>query len=125
MLGLLTDEQISPAVARQVSRRCRGLRIVALQTWEGGHFLSADDERLLQEAHRQRLTLVTFDLRTIPPLLRRWAEQGLDHSGVVLVDERTLAQNDLGGLVAALGVVWKEQGTLDWMNRVVFLRSHP
>jgi hypothetical protein len=123
VLRLLTDEQISPAVARQAPSRCRGISIVAMQSWEGGHFLSAADELVLQEAHQQKLTLVTFDRRTIPPLLRLWAEQGIDHSGVILVDEQTVAQNDIGGLVAALCAVWKAQGNMDWTNRVVYLRS--
>lgn len=123
MLQLLTDEHISPAVSRQAPTKCRGIRIVAMQNWEGGHFLSASDDLVLQEAHKQDLTLVTFDLRTIPPLLRLWAEQGIDHSGVILVDEHTLPPDDIGGLVAALRAVWKTQRDLDWRNRVVFLRS--
>jgi hypothetical protein len=93
-----------------------------MQEWESGHFLSAEDELVLQEAHQRRLTLVTFDLRTIPPLLRTWAEQGIDHSGVILVDERTVPQSDIGGLVAALVALVKSQGGVDWTNRVAFLR---
>jgi hypothetical protein len=123
MLRLLTDEHISPAVARQGSARCRGIRIVATREWEQGHLLSATDEVVLQKAHEQKLTLVTFDLRTIPPLLRLWAEQGVDHSGVVLVDERTLPQDDIGGLVHALCALWRAQNDMDWTNRVVFLRA--
>ena len=121
MLRLLTDEQISPAVARQASSRCRGIDIIAIRTWEGGQFLSTPDEMILQEAHKQRITLVTFDLRTIPPLLRLWAERGIDHSGVILVDERTFAQHDIGGLTAALCAIWKAQSDSDWTNRVLFL----
>ncbi len=123
MLRLLTDEHISPAVARQASGRCRGLRIVAMREWERGHFLGADDETVLEEAREQGLTLVTFDLRTVPPLLRRWAEQSVDHGGVILVDERTVPPDDIGGLVNALCALWKAQGDADWRNRVVFLRS--
>jgi len=123
VLRLLTDEQISPTVARQALARCRGLSITAIQRWEGGGFVGAADELVLQAAHQQKLTLVTFDLRTIPPLLRLWAEQGIDHSGVILVHEQTLAPNDIGGLAAALCAVWKAQGAMDWTNRVVFLRS--
>ena len=123
MLRLLTDEHISPAVAKQAPNRCRGIIIVAMRNWEGGHFLSAPDELVLEEAHKQKLTLVTFDRRTIPPLLRLWAEQGVNHSGIILVDERTLAPNDIGRLVSALCVVWKTQSDLDWTNRVVYLRS--
>lgn len=123
MLRLLTDEHISPAVARQAPSRCRGINIAAMRSWVGGHYLGANDQLVLEEAHRQKLTLVTFDLRTIPPLLRLWAEQGIDHSGVILVDEQTIAPDDVGGLVAALCAIWKAQGRSDWTNRVVFLRS--
>ena len=34
-----------------------------------------------------RWSLVTYDRRTIPPLLKTWAESGLHHGGVVFVDE--------------------------------------
>lgn len=122
MLHLLTDEQVSPAVAKQAARRCRGLSSVAIRDWLHGQLLSASNEVVLQEAHRQRLTLVTFDLHTIPPLLRTWAEQGVDHGGVVLVDQNTIRQNNIGGLATALCVLWREQGDLAWTNRVVFLR---
>jgi len=95
--------------------------IIAMRSWQGGHFLSAADELMLREARESKLTLVTFDLRTIPPLLRSWAGQDIDHGGVVLVDERTIAQNDIGGLVAALCALWKAEGDSDWINRVVYL----
>lgn len=123
MIELLTDEQISPAAAKHASAKCQGISIVAMKSWEGGHFLGAPDGLVLAEAHKQKLTLVTFDLRTIPPLIRLWAEQGIDHGGVVLVDERTLPQSDIGGLITALCAVWRSQGDMDWTNRVVYLRS--
>ncbi|MCI0748810.1 MAG: hypothetical protein L0Y58_25670 [Verrucomicrobia subdivision 3 bacterium] len=123
MLRLLTDEHISPAVARHAAKQCRGIHITAIQSWEGGHFLNASDALLLEEAHKQKLTLATFDLRTIPALLRAWAVEGIDHSGVVLIDERTISQNDIGGLVTALCALWKEQRHLNWANRVVYLRA--
>ena len=122
MLRLLTDEHISPAVATAAVRRCPGIDVVAILTWENGHFLSASDALVLEEAHKQQLTLVTFDLRTIPPLLRSWAEQGLDHSGVLFVDERTVAQNDIGGLAAAICAIWRSEANSNWTNRVVYLR---
>ena len=34
------------------------------------------------------LTLVTYDRRTIPPLLKTWAEEERTHGGVVFVDEK-------------------------------------
>ena len=120
MLRFLTDEQISPLVAKQAARR--GLDIHAIPSWQGGQFLSAPDDVLLQAAHRERRTLVTFDLRTIPPLLRDWAEQGIEHSGVILIDEKTVAPNNIGGIIAALCTLWKERGSDDWTGRAMFLR---
>jgi len=122
VLQLLTDEQISPAVAVQAPVRCRGINIRSIHALEGGHFLGAEDEVVLSEASRQKLTLVTFDLRTIPPLLRLWAEQGIVHAGVILVDGRTIPQNDIGGLIDALCALWQAQRRLEWVNRVVYLR---
>ena len=56
--------------------------------WEAGSFLGQDDAACLQSAFAQRLTLVTYDRRTIPPLLKAWAEEGRHHGGVIFVDSR-------------------------------------
>lgn len=123
MLRLLTDEHISPAVAEQSPRQCKGIHVLSIQNWNGGQFLGASDELVLREAHKHRLTLVTYDLRTVPSLLRAWAIEGNDHSGIILVGHRTVAQDDLGGLIAGLCVIWKTDRHLDWTNRVVYLRA--
>lgn len=122
MLRLLTDEHISPTVAAAAQGLCAEMDITALRDWQQGHFLSASDEVLLHEAHAASLTLVTYDLRTIPVLLRAWAEQDIDHGGVVLIDEKTIGQANVGALVDALCALWRAQGQHDWTNRVVFLR---
>ena len=59
---------------------------------------------LLKAAAVERLTLVTYDRRTITPLLKVWGEAGLEHGGVVFVDNHTIASSDIGGLVKALAV---------------------
>jgi hypothetical protein len=51
---------------------------------------------------RAGLTLVTYDQRTIPALLHRWAESGQCHAGIVFVDERTVAPNDFPLLARSL-----------------------
>jgi hypothetical protein len=122
VLQLLTDEQFSPAVARQAPGPYRGITIQAIQTWQGGHLLGASDEVVLREANKAKLTLVTFDLKTIPSLLRLWTEQGTDHAGVILVDEKTFAQNDIGGLIAGLCALWKVECDATWTNPVIYLR---
>jgi hypothetical protein len=122
MLKLLLDEHISPQVARGLRRRNRSIQVYALAEWEGGNFLGQDDAACLREATAQGLTLVTYDRRTIPPLLKVWAEEDRPHGGVIFVDEKTISPADIGGLVWALARVAKEAGNWDWANRVFFLR---
>ena len=121
MLQILTDEQIDPDVAVAVKKRCRGFLAVSLFDWLDGHFVSASDEEVLREAARHGLTLLSFDLRTIPPLLRAWGERGVDHGGAIFVDRKSFSQNDIGGISKALVELWELQGKLDWKNRCFVL----
>lgn len=121
MLRILLDEHLSPKVAQQLPRRRPGTGIVSLQAWEDGTYLQARDEVMLATACEQGLTLLTYDLRTIVPLLKSLGEQGISHGGVILVDDSTIRQCDIGGLVRALERLLDSQGHLEWRNRVVYL----
>lgn len=68
------------------------------------------------------LTFVTYDRRTIPPLLKSWMEQGRHHAGEVFVDEKTFSPADIGGLVRALTELAQAAGKWDWTDRICFLR---
>jgi hypothetical protein len=122
MLKLLLDEHISPSVPAGLSRRNPSLQVRALTEWEGGSFLGQDDASCLRQAAARRWTMVTYDRRTIPPLLKSWAEAEQHHGGVIFVDEKTIPPSDIGGLVRALAALAKETAVLDWINRVCFLR---
>jgi hypothetical protein len=122
MLKLLLDEHISPDVAEGLGRRNRAMVVRYIAEWEEGDFLGQPDSACLQESARQGLTLVTYDRRTIPRLLKAWAEEGRNHGGVIFVDEKTISPEDIGGLVRALIKLSKETGSWDWTNRVCFLR---
>jgi hypothetical protein len=122
VLKLLLDEHISPDVAEGLRRRNRALVVHYMTEWEGGNFLGRDDSACLQHAAKQGLTLVTYDRRTIPPLLKTWTEEERTHGGVVFVDEKTISPADIGGLVRALTQLSKETGRWDWTNRIYFLR---
>lgn len=122
MLKLLLDEHISPDVAEGVRRRNRKQVVRYMTEWEGGDFLGRDDSACLQKAAKQGLTLVTYDRRTIPPLLKTWAEEERAHGGVVFVDEKTISPANIGGLVGALTQLSKETRRWDWTNRIYFLR---
>ena len=122
MLALLLDEHISLVVAAQMKRRHPGIYVTSIHDWQGGRFAGAADSAILEEASRPRLTIVTYDCQTIPPLLREWAEQGRDHTGLILVNRKAIPQNDFGGLVRALASLWKAERKANWKNQVVHLR---
>jgi hypothetical protein len=123
MLKLLLDEHISPEVAKGIHRRIGTLIVHSMVEWEDGNLLGKEDSACLLEAAKQCLTLVTYDRRTIPPLLKLWAEEGRSHGGVIFVDEKTIAPSDIGGLVRALISLRIETGQMDWTNQVYFLRA--
>jgi hypothetical protein len=122
MLKLLLDEHISPDVAEWFRGRHDKLVVLSLAEWEEGRFLGQADELLLKEAAAQKLTLVTYDRKTIPPLLKAWAEADRVHGGVVFVDNKTIPSSDFGGLIRALQKLFQEAAKWDWTNRICFLR---
>lgn len=121
MLRLLLDEHISPQVALGLRRRNRGMVVQCMATWNAGTFLGQDDAVCLRAAAAERLTMVTYDRRTIPRLLKAWAEEGRSHGGVIFIDEKTLSPADIGGLVRGLTGVAKDAGRWDWTDRVCCL----
>jgi hypothetical protein len=123
MLKLLLDEHISPQVARGLRRSNPRFAVHALVEWQDGSFLGRDDGACLREAAAKQLTFVTYDLRTIPPLLKEWAETGQSHGGIIFVDAKTIVPSDIGGLVRALAAVAKAGQGWDWIDRVLFLRQ--
>jgi hypothetical protein len=122
MLKLLLDEHISPAVAKGLRRLRPSVSVCGMVEWEGGAFLGQDDALCLRRAAELRWTLVTHDRRTIPPLLKTWAEAGQHHRGVIFVDEKTISLSDIGGQVRALAALSREAAAWDWADRVIFLR---
>ncbi|HEV2962717.1 MAG TPA: hypothetical protein VG649_12890 [Candidatus Angelobacter sp.] len=121
MLKLLLHEHISPKVAHGLVRRNPKLVARYILEWEKGRFRGQSDFACLQEAARQGLTFVTYDLRTIPPVLKVWAEEGRSHSGVIFIDEKSIFPANIGGIVLALAKLVDEAGSWSWTNRVYFL----
>ena len=76
---------------------------------------------MLAEAHRLGWTLVTYDQATITAVLKTWAQDGVDHGGVVFLDERRFPQRDLGEILKALLHAWNQERNRDWTNQVVCL----
>jgi len=121
MLKLLLDEHISPSVAVGLRRRIPSIVACGLAEWEAGAFPGQDDATCLRHAATHRWTMVTYDRRTIPPLLKIWTESGQDHGGVIFVDEKTISPSDIGGQVRALAALSREGAVWAWTDRVCFL----
>jgi hypothetical protein len=122
VLRFLLDSHVPSAVAAGLRRRGGAIDVVHLADWQGGRFLHASDQRIVEAALREGLALVTYDVRSIQPLLAEWAVRGRHHAGVVFVDDRAIAQNDVGGLIRALAALHESEADLDWIDRVVYLR---
>jgi hypothetical protein len=128
MLKFLLSERISPNVASGLRRRARGIVVHAMAEWEGGNYMAREEVACLKEAARQRLTFVTYDRLTIPPVLKAWADEECgaggecSHGGFVFIDEKSIPPADAGGLVLALAKLAKEAERWDWTDRVCFLR---
>src|SRR3954454_14924778 len=96
-LSLLLDEHLSAEVVVQVKRQRPEVSIQSVHHWRGGGLSGKQDDLLLAAAAEERLTVVTYDQKTIPPLLTEMALQGLGHAGVILVDNQTMPSSDIGG----------------------------
>ena len=123
MLRLLLDEHVSKKVAIQAKKRCPGIEVLSIHDWESGRFLATDDSEILGEAARQGLTLVTYDQKTMLTHMSALVSEVVEHGG--MVDELTIPQHDIGGLVKAISWLWKMESTSDWRNRTVYLRRAP
>jgi hypothetical protein len=121
-LSLLLDENISHVVADQVRRHRSAVSIESVHTWQDGAFEGRTDRALLIAARVERLTLVTYDLRTIPGLLAELHSQNQRHAGVIFVDDATIPNRNFGMLTRALLFEWDQSQELDWTDSVRFLR---
>ena len=120
MIRLILDEHLAPAVATGL--RQFGIDTITPRDWSGPTGLGASDGDLLTAALADLRVLVSYDRATIEPLLRTWAESGLHHAGVILVDDRTIRASDRGGLIRSLAALVDREGEEDWIDRVVYLR---
>jgi len=120
-LKLLLDEHLWPGLPALVRKFAPGSVVESIHDYRSGALMNCADEHVLAEARRGGFALVTFDLNTIPALLREKATVEEDHEGVIFVSSKSFAQNDHGGLARALaGILLANEGAM-WTNRVVYL----
>jgi hypothetical protein len=121
MLALLLDENISDEVARQVAARRPDIPIFSAHDWEEGRFKGMQDEAILRAASAAGLTLVTYDVNTIPLLLTRLANEGFTHGGIVFVSSLAIRSDDYGRLTRALIQLYDTEQSAEWSDRLFFL----
>lgn len=121
MLALLLDENLSDEIARQVTAKRPDIPIFSAHTWEGGRLRSVSDEAVLRTAAEAGLTLVTYDVNTIPILLVRLANEEFVHGGIVFINHATMRSNDYGSLVRALILLYDAEKAARWQDRLFFL----
>jgi hypothetical protein len=121
VIKLLLDEHISPQVARGLRRLFPRLLVFPLAEFENSRLLGCDDATCLQVAAAHQFTFVSYDRRTIPPLLKAWAEEGVSHGGIIFVDEKTIAPSDIGSLVRCLAELVRAKQKDNWTDCVCFL----
>lgn len=122
-LSYLLDEHISYSIARQIQSKRPDIEISSVRFWRDGALQGQSDESLLRAATEDGYTLVTYDQKTIPPLLTEWSISGQQHNGVIFVDNRTVPAGDTGGLVRALILHWDRSSSRDRKNAIDFLRA--
>lgn len=119
MLSFLLDEQIFPEVAKQISVKRSDILIFSIHSWQGGNYLGVPDETILKAAFKEKLTLITYDQQTIPPILVAWGQNNLQHSGVIFIDYRSIPPSSFGKLVKAIIWLWDNQNKANWNNRII------
>ncbi len=119
---LLLDCHIPKAVRVALSRRCTGLEVAHLAEWRGGAFRAAPDADILVACFEEGRTLVTYDQRSIPGLLRCWAAEERPHAGVIIGDSNTVPANDPGAIARALSALIEETAGADLTDVILYLR---
>jgi hypothetical protein len=119
-LRFLLDENISPVVAQQIRQKRPDIPVESLSEWRGGTLIGRPDSSVLRAAHEENLTLVTFDTQILSELYF-WFDEARPFSGLLFVDEKTIANNDFGALVSALIALWDRCSEDEWESRLVYL----
>jgi len=122
---LLLDGHIKKAAGAALQRRCPGAEVIHIADWQGGWFRTAEDADILMACFRENRVLVTYDQRTVPGLLRRWAMEDRPHAGVIFGDNHSVPANDAGAVAAALASLIQEASGWDMANAVRYVRRPP
>jgi hypothetical protein len=119
---LLFDVHVARAAVAALRKIAPQIQAEHIARWQNGKFVAAVDEEILAACHAENRILVTYDLATIPDLLRSWISEDRSHSGVIFCDENTVKPNYPGDAALAIAALTKEIGPADTTNLIRFLR---
>lgn len=121
-MKLLFDVHVAKAAVGALRKTAPNIDAEHISQWRGGAFIRSDDAEILAACHTERRTLVTYDMATLPDLLRRWMAEDRPHSGVIFADANTIKPNAPREIAFALAALAKDNGDGDTTNRVWYLR---
>jgi hypothetical protein len=119
---LLLDVHIAKAVIGALRKAAPHVHAEHISQWRGGAFLRADDAEILAACHAEKRVFITYDMATIPDLLRRWMAEDRPHAGVVFADENTVRPNAPGEVASAIASFARDIGNADTTNLIRHLR---
>ena len=120
---VLLDVHIAKATLGALANSVPAVQAEHIAEWRAGALRNAPDGEILAACHEEFRVFVTFDLRTIPGLLRHWAAEGRDHSGVIFGDANTVHPNSPAEVAVALTALAGEIGDGDTSNLIRFMRA--
>jgi hypothetical protein len=120
---ILLDVHVAKATIGALYKAAPRVDAAHISLWRGGAFLRADDAEILAACHTEKRVFVTYDMATIPDLLRRWMAEDRPHSGVIFGDENTVRPNAPAEVARAIASLAKDLGEADTTNLVRYLRS--
>ena len=121
-MKVLLDVHVAKATVGALRKIAPDIQAEHIATWRNGVLRRAEDEEILAACQAERRILLTYDLTTIPDLLRRWMAEDRPHSGVIFGDENTVGQNSPSEVASAVAALAREIGGADTTNLVRFLR---
>ncbi len=121
-MKLLFDVHVAKATIAALQKMAPQIQSVHIASWRDGALVHADDQEILTACRAEKRVLVTYDMATIPDLLKRWASEERSHSGVFFADENTIRPNSPQEVASAVAALAKEIGNANTTNLVRFLR---
>lgn len=121
-MKLLFDVHVAKVAVGALRKIAPQIQAEHIAHWRDGVFLRAEDDEVLAPCRDENRVFVTYDLATVPDLLRRWSSEERPHSGVFFGDENIVGPNRPSEVAAAVAPLAEEIGNADTTNLIRFLR---